>query len=472
MTDSEQAQQKRYELPLCIGKPDDGSRLNADSVHAIQAATFTRFVLPFAYRIVPSDLKKPHPDLYYEVNSQRNLSFIKRRKYFTHETSLTLYDRAIWLDMSENWKQSPWGKEAVTVKLYKGTEYRLGMLPPRVILFESGRAKTVAALASSNSASFGEANLLHTGFLCVDLYFPWQDRQPQLDDLLMLNEYFRYFHMPYDKHADYFRNVFGNVPIEYTTSKNNAKVGNLDKLERYFERWKNLLTIPVFEDDQYYQLFPDSWAENAAGLAYSKADVNREQNWHFYSDNRCYVWTAAFLPKGGTTLREAFFKKDDNRPLMARDFGHWIRLLNVDNPDFSPEGDPIQNSHRNPSDFERDWADKRTYKRWQHSGAWYGCCPHAGAVISTAEYTFEPYSSYYFDTSLLLFYTKTTLFRFSTRLSNIFHLEQHNHQSRGQLRKTREQFSKFTVLYRFPLLSNQQQSIEMFELNRKYFDID
>ena len=135
---------------------------------------------------------------------------------------------------------------------------------------------------------------------------------------------------------------------------------------------------------------------------------------------------------------------------------------------------PSIDNHKSPSDFEREWVDKRTYKRWEHTGSWYGYSYHSGACLSKPDdnMIFHPWSSYYFDTSLLLFYIRLSLFRFSHQLTEIFKSEHHDDKWRESLQKLRKDFSKFTVLYQFPLLSNQQQSLEMYELNRKCFDIE
>ena len=452
-------------IPLCIGKPIDGSRAT-DGEDNIKAATFSRFVLPFAYKIDKISPPAERQKLFYEPEPLDNLSFIKRRKYFSRETALTLYERSIWLDMSDTWQDTPWGKEAVRVTL-RGRQFKIGMLPPRIVLFEAatGQQENSLALLSSNKSP----QVLHTGFLLVDLYFPLQVEHPELDDLLVLNESFRYFGIPYDEHAELFKRDFGEIPAGYTGTDASTQVKELGKLERYFERWANLLEIPVREGDDWYHLFPGSWAENARRLSYNQKNPDHDNNWLIYADNRCYVWTAALLEKGGETLQQVFYSA--SAPLTAREYGHWVRLLNVDNPEFtSPE-----KTHFSVAEFDRNWADERTYKRWQHGGTWYGFCYHCGALIGPAKYLniFTPYSSYYFDTSLLLFYIRMTLFAFSRKLTNLFQQEQpEDNDWMDSLREMRRQFSRFTILYQFPLLSNQQQSIEMFALNRKHFDID
>ena len=128
--------------------------------------------------------------------------------------------------------------------------FKIGMLPPQLVLFELPEIKEQKT-----------STILQTGFLYVDVYFPeQQDNHPQLDDLLVLNEFFRYFGIPYDAHAKIFKNIFANVPIR---ADSNETIASLDELECYFERWANLLEIPIQYNNHYYRLFP----QNPAGEA-------------------------------------------------------------------------------------------------------------------------------------------------------------------------------------------------------------
>ncbi len=95
---------------LCTGKPVDGSRA-ADGDDTTHAATFSRFVLPFSYNIQQITEIDQAPELHYQINPLDNLSFLKRGKYFSRETTHTLYERTLWLDMSDEWHNTPWGKE-------------------------------------------------------------------------------------------------------------------------------------------------------------------------------------------------------------------------------------------------------------------------------------------------------------------------------------------------------------------------
>lgn len=441
-------------LDLIIGKPN----LGADE----KIATFTRFVLPFAFQLQPIEHEPNQADLFYTLNDKTDLSFIKRRKYFTRETSDALYEQSQWLSICEAWSQTSWGKAEVTVNL-RDKPFKIGMLPPQIVLFETPEIKERQ-----------KENILQTGFLYVDVYFPeQQDSPPQLDDLLVLNEFFRYFGIPYDNHAKTFKNMFSGVPVN---AQGNESVDSLGKLERYFERWATMLEIPIKCNDQYYQLFPENWAKAARDWMYNEPESNKLEHWQIYADNRCYVWTVAFLAAGGKSLQSCF--ESDNTPLIAKNYGHWIKLLNVDNPPFdwaSQKYKDSEDTHKLVTSFERDWAEQRTYKRWEDDGTWYGYCYHSAAILAPPiPYIFAPSASYYFDTTMMLLYVRMTLFRFGQELSKVVKdsAEPNEKETMEELRKLRREFSKFTVLYQFRMLSNQQQHMELYELNRKFLDIN
>ena len=457
---------KECSLNLAIGKPVD----KPGDVKATRIATFTRFILPFAYQLEKSAGK--NPSLYYQVNPASDLSFVKRRKYFTRETGHILYDRACWLDMCPAWEDTMWGKGEVEVTL-RGQRFFLGMLPPRITLFEAGTDRDGGLLPPSGVSEGVKPT--QTGFLQVDVYFPQkEDQAPELDDLLLLNEFFRYFHLPREEHEKIFKSNFGRIPAGYPGGK---PVGELGQLECYFERWANLLELPVIHGDVQYRLFPRSWSDAARAWCYN-SDDGRE-HWQIYADNRTYVWTVVFLDRGGATLQACFSpRSEQDRCLQAHRFGHWIRLLNVDAPEFDARKNRYK-SARHTNDritaFEQRWARERTYGRWQEAGTWYGFCYHGSAVLSPAgEYrVFSPARSYYSDTLLLLFYVRLSLFRFSRTLSEIVEdPKERSQQLREKLLPLRKIFARFTILYRYPLVSNQQQMLEMYELMRGALDIE
>ncbi len=450
------------DLNLVIGKPvlEDQEKNIKGNI-----ATFTRFTLPFAFQLQAVTNVSEPPKLYYTVNEKSDLSFKKRRKYFTRETADTLYQRSQWLSVCDNWNQTQWGKTGFSVTL-RDQDFKIAMLPPQLVLFETPDIEV-----------HPKCNILQTGFLYVDVYFcEEQIRKPQLDDLLVLNEFFRYFGMPWDDHSKIFKGIFPQIPINLEGIKT---IANADKLACYFERWASLLEIPIQIGNQYYRLFPESWATEARNWAYNKTDAattanQQAEHWQIYADNRCYVWTTAFLKDGAQNLRDYF--EPDKKTLAAADYGHWIKLLNVDCPPFADgKYKTPKETHATVTQFEKEWVAPRTYTRWEEDGTLYGFCYHAAAILARKEiYIFAPSATYYFDTTLLLLYVRMVLFRFSRALSEAMPEteKQDETQTRDHLRMLRRLFSRFTVLYRFPMLSNQQQHMELYEINRKFHDVD
>jgi predicted transcriptional regulator with HTH domain len=83
----------------------------------------------------------------------------------------------------------------------------------------------------------------------------------------------------------------------------------------------------------------------------------------------------------------------------------------------------------------------------------------------------------YFDQILLLLYLRAVLFRFSAYLSEISRTARDTPGgAKGEWAKAfqdlRWRFMLFTNLYQFPLLSNQQQGIEMYTLARECMEVD
>ncbi len=427
--------------------------------------SFTRFVFPFAYK--PRKIKGDNPPFYKEISPRSPLDkdiLLQRKKYFTRETGTALYDRAKWLQVpTETWKNSSWAKGVKLKSLQTGKEFLVAMSPPRLVLSEWNQEP------EANESDYCP-DIFKTGFLVVELWFPEKKGEEEnpvfFDDLLDINELFRCFDYPgYEKHLARFLDLLGSVPSDYFEKKVNGRYERVCDLEgdiyaAYFKRWGNLLSIPVKVGDAVYSIVPENFTDNAIrylkdpeGLGTGKEYPGKHL---IYSDYRAYVWSAAVLKDGGKSLGHAFYTSQTR----AHEFGHWVRFLNVDEP-----------SGSHPSEFEKQWAKDRTYRRWEHYGTWYGFNYHSGvAVLPTGPYL-SHFREIYFDIALLLFYLRITLFRFSNELAEITAKGPPLEEQYEEFKRIREYFSVFTIRYQYPLLSNQQQGIEMYELARRHFDI-
>lgn len=430
-------------LPLIHGSPEQ------------TPASFSRFVLPFAYRLLPDEggtvayEREESPDDW-------------RRRYLTHETGRVLFERAHWFHLSGLGPEVCKGVFNLQGSRQIGAE----MAEPRLVLFEypeSGHAE--------------ELEELRTGFLILELFFPKEKStgldSPELDDLLLVNELFRYWWKPYPEHdhdaTDPGGKSYTKFLKDWPLGLFGATLGGETRGVQYRGRWQGFLTLPVRHSERQYRKLILSAPSEERG------------DWSIHADDRTYVWTCALIENGGAALRDAFLPKSGSQagdssspPLAASDYGHWIKLLNVDSPGKTPE------STHETRRFERDWAEPLTYHRWEEYGTFYGITPHSGAMLGpriTEPPLWKHFGQMYFDQILLLLYVRTTLFRFSEEITRISAQardarETGHDQWRKAFESLRRDFALFTNLYQFPSLSHQQQAVEMYKRARKAMEID
>jgi len=435
---------------------------------AIKPATYTCFVLPFAY--YPTYIQPSEVSIYYEENKPKDILW--RKKYLTYETANVLFNKAKWFTLNDS--QSSKYPLLIPFKFGNTKEIiDIRVKPPSLILFEypeDQKTCTQCEITDDKSYSVDDHNVLRIGFLVVETYFSNQNTiRPSLDNLLEFNEIFRYWQKPFMGHTKQINDR--NIPVEFGSE--DIINGKCDPYELYLKRWADLLDKPInitIKDGRTdcRKLIPYNWMCSAKKYV-SGEDVT-SPGWAIYSDNRTFVWTCAIIEGGGNALRENF----DMPRARAWDFGHWIKLLNVDKP-----GKNINETHQS-RDFEKEWAKERTYKRWEEWGTFYGFNYHCGAMIGpvcTEPPLWQHFRQMYFDQTLLLLYIRVTTFRFSMDLNRISNdmikaKDKDISKWRKKFQKLRLSFALFTNLYQFPLLSNQQQAIEMYSLARKHMDID
>lgn len=449
------------EIPIITGDPlkkEDG-------------ATFTCFVLPFRYHPVCAEaydtlMVEVGESPCYTRTNMRSREWVSRMRYFTSETAKVLFEHAQWLELSKcYWEKLNYPKlfdfhtngkqkRKMTVRLH----------PPRLALFEWHE------LTVNHNPK--NQDIFHTGFLVLEASFLGGDAYttaPTYSDLLQFNELFRYWRVPFDGHKAILKGAlgssFGEKPEEY-----------------YFQRWAKLLQIPlkISSNKKLYYLFPGKW--EPAAKSWWRVEVNEQalsphnnaqmddSGWICYADTRAFVWSCAVINGGARTLVHMGCEEaaDIESPV---NLGGWIKFLNVD-----PPGDIT--CMNKATEYEKDWAKDRYYDRWLNYGTLYGFNYHAGVML--AKPSKEPpvvryFHDLYFDMTLLMLYLRITLFRFSRELTCLSTDMRSNTGSFRKYRKKfktlRREFAVFTNLYQFPLISNQQQAIEMYALIRKRMDV-
>lgn len=465
-------------------------------------ASFTRFVLPFAWQAQDAKTTSPTFPRFRRANkndwihSAIDIDAVVdegRCRYFTPETADLLYHRASWFILEEEPNAaSPaiWKKFVVQSGL-KGQNhpYQVALRLPTVILFEDN---PFAFKCGKNV----DPDLLRTGFLVIEAFFPDGAFAPSFENLLRFNEIFRYWRCPYEKHAtdcgaelnSMYEGIFG-FALEEKEKNNRQKL--------YTDRWLALLRHPILiqgGQGQAVSARPLEWLAEDDG-----SGKNRQRNgdplWLVHPDDRTFTMACAFLD-GETSSPDACLPMEKTAPwaeTVAAAFedagsappqlaGHWVKLLNIDRPSL-PDDDG------SCSRFEYRWARKRTYQRWAHYGTLYGFTPHSMALMAGGKvekpdddpHGDPPFALHcgrlYFDATLLLLYLRVSLFRFSKRLHELS-ADARNAKAAQEFPKWQPQFENirwsfllFENLYQFPLLSTQQQHIEMYELQRRCMDI-
>lgn len=415
---------------------------------ASEPQSISRFVLPFAYALERAQGVTPAAPRYEKDDEPSD----ERKLYFTGETRQVLFERALWLRLKGdnsafdfNWK----------VPNGMGVPLNLRRNPPRLVLFEHDER--------------GKSDPLRVGFLVLDIAVLDEIHADNFDCLLHFNELFRYFAEPFPGHAA--QRDLGVALKDYLANAENAGERLGCCTERLYRgRWEVLLNgFPL-------QIEKDAWLLNATSARTAQNPLAA-----IHPDNRAFVWTTAVMKGGARALamRPRKSSQEAGVPLhrsygyslaldRPEEFPEWIHFLNVDQPS------------KGRNSFETKWAKKRTYLRWAEGGSWYGFCYHGGAAI-LPPWRDPPLAQHwggmYFDQVLLLLYVRTAAFAFSTRLSDISaKARKKGHSSREEFAEEfselRWQFALFTNLYRFPLLSNQEQGLEMYVLARKRMDAD
>ena len=456
-------------------------------------STFTRFILPFSWSLSPCTEAKSGPafreaaaqDWIHaataagvnpeSVSSPKFLDWARRR-YLTEETDGLLFKRAKWFILDEEQSDGVWKK--MTVESNVGVSYDVFLRPPALVLFEMSKALSCT----------GTDSVFQTGFLLHEAFFN-RDKPPSYFNLLRFNEIFRYIRCPFRDHAvSLSASELTSMAREATgtTARSELTDWKPDQLDSLYNwRWEKLFSHSVLIQETEYQL--------RACETKNEDEARIFPSWLVNPDDRAFTATFAVLDNQTRS-------QNDKGPgeLIARSFtagvslsktgpeGFWVKLLNVDRPK-PGDADTLGDA----SLFEIAWANERTYKRWAEGSdcTLYGYCEHAAAVLTQATrgdgrqvpVHGEPelslhFGQMYFDVTLLLLYVRVSLFRFSRWLSGISSDARDGKQDYKEWKRSFDQlhqdFMLFENLYQWPLLSNQQQHLEMYEIQRRSLDIE
>ncbi len=447
-------------------------------------ATHTSLIVPFAYRIErlphvherhqtafwePMDpivekalagrndttTATPHPDKEAPPGGiSKFVSASERRKYFTSDTAYVLFGRSQRYRLRDPHRQT---ELTVTVGKHPGSKkVTLKLSPPELWLFEAEQG-----LYASSSGAPSADDPLCCGQLRQEFHIMPGSEPFTLADLLRINEQLRFL-----------RNLYAGDdtrPIKLPSPG-----------AQRIDFWLELLRTPLrpcgsATGEPWLQLLPDEqldaieahWETDGAlieswqpGRGNHKASGVNHGFALVHDDDRAYVWSTAII------------EQSDAEKAVARpeESAAWAAFLNVDD------------SPQDSSEFMRDWVKTHTYRRWAHYGTLYGFTTYSGVLMAkpSGPPAWQHMRTLYLDQTRLLLYLRSVIFSFSTRLVSLSaQLRRCGVRSTAERRRLRDEaqilldaMSKFVNLYQFPLLSNQQQGLELYALQREQLDID
>lgn len=445
--------------------------------------SFTRFVLPFAWEAIkPGSRKTPDGPFFRSAektdwihaanrSEEDGPQFLdrSRRRYLTRETERLLYERASWLVLEDPRKEDEAIWRRFDVASYLETPaYTVALRPPALVLFEWPQKALL---------ELGE-DPLRIGFLIHEAFFPDPDKAPIPADLLRFNEIFRYWRSPFPEFHNTFckpelESISHGIAVGHPALMGN---GNEESEARLFNQWVDLLSHPAQDDEGMLRIVKPVDAPE---------DSEIFPRWMVNPDDRAFTLPFAVLGGKGWASKRRFtpFQFGEAKRESGQG-GFWVKLLNVDRVS-SRDPETISCS----THFEEKWARDRTYTRWSEgdSPTLYGFCEHSFAILCTPDGAGhgEPplvkhMGQIYFDTTLLHLYVRVALFRFSALLHEITSSARDNQTGRlDEIKEWRKPFHElrwhflqFQNLYRFPLFSNQQQHLEMYELQSRFMDVE
>ncbi len=127
--------------------------------------------------------------------------------------------------------------------------------------------------------------------------------------------------------------------------------------------------------------------------------------------------------------------------------------------------------------FMNDLIKKRFYDRWQSEGTLYGFCRYADATVKfgrKSEFIEDNFKSVYYLMSIIALYYRCALIDFAARSSEVTTelVKSGKWTKNKSAQKLREDFLKFSNVWYFRELTNQDQGIEMFDMHRRAYELD
>jgi hypothetical protein len=434
------AEMEKPELPMPDQRGDP----------ALHPASFTRFVLPFQYQVEgflgPDTMHYAPRDL----GDELGVAAIDRKAYFSVETAHVLHQRAARFRLTNAGQD--FGVGRFHISPFGEAECAVQICAPEILLFEF--APQAEGEKSDTSA---QAAPLRLGLLIVEAYFPHTDTGApglSLAGMQQFNELFRYVQPPFAGHAQKYASaaVLGALANENWPCKRS--------------RWQCWLDLPIKTSAGLRRIIAPAPHKNAL----APDDIFGARLFPF-ADSRAFVHTCAVVSDLELLTPHPEQRWCDTGPSS----GAWIRFLNVDGWRADEKRSVRERITQPASAFEQAWAKPLTYMRWAHFGSLTGYTPHSAAMLGN--WCFEPptwqhFRTMYFDQSCLLLYLRAAMSACSVELAKITLDIAANKDVTQRLGVFEDQFARLVNLYYQPQISNQQQGMELYKIQRDALGIE
>lgn len=438
-------------------------------------ASFSRFILPIAYslspRVTPLRADEPHfrpctpgdwiSQSYRYADNWGSRLLRERWQYFATGVSELLYERARWLVLQDDFT---FGDSrcvaAIPSRVGKsGGGYTIQLRPPALILFEFDAAHRHGRSRES---------CMQTGFLVWEVFFPkTAGNRPTFEDLLHVNDLFRHVRSPFPSYDRRHRGELRSIDL-YLDGLTRGRTGRADTSNygnTHSRLWFDPLSLGIRTPEGLFTIVPEDQ---------STLDMP------ILPDSRTYVSTCAVCLEP-ERRRDIVAGYRSAIPALSNPpyAGYWQMLLNVDKTD-----EPL--GWASGDKFDYAWTHQRTYTRWIRYGIVYGYSDHSAAMMAVEREPPAPgvgdppiclhFGQHYFDAILLCLYDRASLMRFHLKLQSITMDTRRDPASIEEWEKDfgdlRWDFTVFENLFLYPLISTQQQAIEMYAFMRRSLDID
>jgi hypothetical protein len=269
-----------------------------------------------------------------------------------------------------------------------------------------------------------------------------------------------------------------NMKFRYLYLTHNDQLNNDHlKEKQVFEciKIERISLTNIFDYDSHF-VIKDYMPKKINAIIDGLLPFEYKQQYNPVLDHRMLLHTMFCLNK--ESVESYGYEKGDKGLEYHKDFGKrqagqekykqlFSRILFVDECDDGYYYDSV---------FIENLIKKHIYTRWLHHGTLYGFCRYADTTVllGRSEFLENNFRKVYYMMSVLALYYRCALIDFANRSSEVTRdlIKTGNWTGSTDVKKLKEDFLKFSNVWFFRELTNQDQGIEMFNMHRMAYELD